>query len=423
MRILKAPDPSAGAREEEIADAVARIIADVRARGDAAVREYTRRFDGVDRDPVVPLEDARRALLSLGDADREALTWAARRIEAFAHAQRRALRDAALEVSPGAHADHRLVPVRSAACYVPGGRHPLPSTALMTIVPARVAGVPRVAACAPPGPDGTVHPVTLAAMALAGADEIYCMGGAQAVAALAYGTESVPAVDLIAGPGNAYVVEAKRQVYGRVGVDLPAGPSEVCVLADASADPELAAADLLAQAEHDVRARAVLVSTDERVARAVLRRVEDALAAAPPADVASLAWRARGEVGVARDLDEACAYVTALAPEHVELHLADPDAALSRLDACGAVFIGPASAAVFGDYGAGPNHVLPTGGAARFTGGLWVGTFLRPVSYLRLTPDAAAELAPVVERLASLEGLPRHALAARLRRRQQRRQA
>ncbi|MDQ7820440.1 MAG: histidinol dehydrogenase [Armatimonadota bacterium] len=417
MQILKAPRTPLEPDDEEVRAAVARIIADVRARGDAAVREYTRRFDGVDREPVVSGDEARRALASLDPADREALEGAAGRIEAFARAQRQALQDAAVEVSPGAHAGHRLVAVRSAGCYIPGGRRPLPSTALMTIIPARVAGVPRIAACAPPGPDGSVHPATLAAVALAGAHEIYCMGGAQAIAALAYGTESVRPVDLICGPGNAFVVEAKRQVYGRVGIDLPAGPSEVCVLADASADPALVAADLLAQAEHDVRARAALVSTDARVARAVLRWIDEALAQAPADDVARTAWQDRGEVAVAADLDEACAYVNAAAPEHVELHLADPDAALGRLDACGAVFIGPASSAVFGDYGAGPTHVLPTGGAARFAGGLWVGTFLRPVASLRLTPDAASALAPVVERLAALEGLPRHARAARMRRR------
>jgi sulfopropanediol 3-dehydrogenase len=416
VQTLKAPAAPAGG-DDEVGSTVSRILADVRARGDAAVREYTRRYDGVDSDPVVPLEDAHKALASLNRADREALEGAARRIEAFARAQRQALQDAAAETSPGVHAGHRLVAVRSAGCYIPGGRHPLPSTALMTIIPARVAGVARVAACAPPGPDGGVHPVTLAAMALAGADEVYCMGGAQAIAALAYGTESVRPVDLICGPGNAYVVEAKRQLYGRVGLDLLAGPSEVCVLADASADPDLVAADLLAQAEHDVRARAVLVSTDERVARATLRRIQDTLAASPPEDTARASWHDRGEVVVAQDMDEACAYVNALAPEHVELHVADPDAALARLVACGAVFIGQATTAVFGDYGAGPTHVLPTGGAARFAGGLWVGSFLRPVSYLRLEADAAAALAPAVEHLASMEGLPHHARAVRLRRR------
>jgi histidinol dehydrogenase len=252
-------------------------------------------------------------------------------------------------------------------------------------------------------------------MALAGADEIYCMGGAQAIGALAFGTTSVHPVDLIVGPGNVYVAEAKRQVYGQVGIDLLAGPTELCIIADGSADPELAASDLLAQIEHDARARVTLVCTDARVARAVLEHVESALARLNNPSTARTSWDENGEVVIASGVDEACSKVNALAPEHVELLVADPDAVVSRLTAYGALFIGAASSAVFGDYAAGPNHVLPTGGTARFTGGLWVGTFLRVASFTRLSAEGAASLAPLATRLAELEGLPAHASSARRR--------
>jgi histidinol dehydrogenase len=415
MNILKAPRAPTGPLTD-VRQTVARILEDVRTRGDAAVLEYTRRFDGVDRPSLtVGREDADRALAALPAPTRDLLQWARNRIGAFAQAQRGAIADLAVELSPGVQVGHRLLPVRAAGCYVPGGRHPLPSTALMTIVPAKEAGVSRVAACAPPGPDGSIHPVTLAAMALAGADEIYCMGGAQAIGALAFGTKTVRPIDLLVGPGNIYVAEAKRQIYGHTGIDLLAGPTELCIVADASADPELVGADLLAQLEHDVHARSVLICTAAEVARAVLQHVEETVARERPESVASAAWEANGEVLIATGLDEACARVNEMAPEHVELFVADPDAVAARLTAYGALFIGVASGSVFGDYAAGPNHVLPTGGAARFTGGLWVGTFLRVVSFTRLSPDGAAALAPFATRLAELEGLPAHAESARRR--------
>jgi len=402
--------------QTEVRDAVAHILDDVRARGEAAVLEYTQRLDGVKRQTLgIRRADADQALASLPGPTREALQWAKDRIGAFARAQQRTITELAVELTPGVQVGHRLLPVQAAGCYVPGGRHPLPSTALMTILPAKEAGVPRVAACAPPGPDGSIHAVTLAAMALAGADEIYCMGGAQAIGALAFGTTSVRPVDLIVGPGNVYVAEAKRQVYGQVGIDLLAGPTELCIVADGSADPELAAADLLAQLEHDARARAILVCTDARVARAALEHVESALARLNNPSAARTSWEENGEVVIASGVEEACAKVNALAPEHVQLLVADPDAVASRLTAYGALFIGPASSVVFGDYAAGPNHVLPTGGTARFAGGLWVGTFLRVASFTRLSAEGAASLAPFATRLAELEGLPSHASSARRR--------
>ncbi|MBI3974916.1 MAG: histidinol dehydrogenase [Armatimonadetes bacterium] len=415
MKRVKAPRPRPKA-QDELSDVVRRIVSDVRLRRDAALREHTQRWDHIDRpSPVIGAAEVEAALAGLPDEVRQVLEWARDRIAAFAGAQRDALRAVDIELGPGVRVGHRLLPIQAVGCYVPGGQYALPSSALMTIVPARVAGVPRIAACSPPGPGGSIDPITLAAMALAGAHEIYCMGGAQAIAALAYGTQSVRAVDDIVGPGNRYVVEAKRQVCGTVGIDLLAGPTEVCVIADGAANPVSLAADLLAQAEHDVEAKAVLLTVDEELARVVLTHVEDQLGHLPRATIARMAWEGHGEVIVVERLEEACAQANALAPEHLQLHVADPDTLIPLLTAYGSLFIGVPSGTVFGDYAAGPTHVLPTGGTARFTAGLWVGHFLRVAPFVRLSSEGAAALAPMVIRLAELEGLPGHYEAARLR--------
>lgn len=415
---MSAPDPlSLTDAPSDVERAVREILSDLRARGDAALRELTLRFDRVDRaSPRFTPREIAEAVGTLSDEIRQTLEAAHQRIAAFARAQREALRAVDIELGEGVRVGHRFLPVASAGCYVPGGRYPLPSTALMTIVPARVAGVPRIVACSPPGPDGAVHPLTAAAMILAGAQEIYCMGGAQAIGALAYGTESVEPVDVIVGPGNRYVVEAKRQVFGRVGIDLLAGPTEVCIIGDHTADPATVAADLLAQAEHDVDAKAVLLTTDATVAEAVRRQVEDGLRRLPTATVARTSWTRHGEVIVVGSLEEACARANALAPEHLELHVADPEPLIPRLTAYGTLFIGPFAGAVFGDYAAGPTHVLPTGRTARFSEGLWVGHFLRAAPFIRLSAAGAGRLAPTAMRFAELEGLPAHHAAAGLRR-------
>jgi len=414
---LSAPDPlSLTDGPSDVERAVREILSDLRARGDAALRELTLRFDRVDRaSPRLTPREIAEAVGTLSDETRQTLEAAHQRIAAFARAQREALRAVDIELGEGVRVGHRFLPVASAGCYVPGGRYPLPSTALMTIVPARVAGVPRIVACSPPGPDGVVHPLTVAAMILAGAQEIYCMGGVQAIGALAYGTETVPPVDVIVGPGNRYVVEAKRQVFGRVGIDLLAGPTEVCIIADHTADPATVAADLLAQAEHDVDAIAVLLTTDATVAEAVRRQVEDGLRRLPTAEVARTSWTRHGEVIVVGNLEEACTRANALAPEHLELHVVDPEPLIPRLTAYGTLFIGPFAGAVFGDYAAGPTHVLPTGRTARFSEGLWVGHFLRAAPFIRLSAAGAGRLAPVAMRFAELEGLPAHRDAARKR--------
>jgi len=413
---LKAARPAPEGDLAAIREAVAGILEQVRRRGDAAVREFTRRWDGVDRpSPVVDAREKEEAWRRVDPGAVRDLEFAAERIREFARLQLASLSPLEKEILPGVHLGHRLLPLGSAAVYVPGGRYPLPSTALMGIIPARVAGVPRVVACSPPDAGGGINPYTLVAMQLAGADEVYCMGGAQAVAALAFGTESVRPVDIIVGPGNRYVTEAKRQVAGTVRIDFPAGPSEVLVVADHTADPALVAADLLAQCEHDPQARATLVTTSRSLAEEVLREVNHQLAGLPADHVAREAWEANGEVYLVPDLEAAVDLANERAPEHLEVHVADWEGLLPAFKNYGSLFLGSLAAEVFGDYVAGPNHILPTGGAARFSGGLWVGTFLKVCTHQWLTPEGARLLAPVASRLATLEGLAAHARAASLR--------
>lgn len=400
----------ARADDPELRRRVAELVHAVRTGGAARLRALAQELDGLV--PGAPLllgpdvlAEAERAL---APRDRAVLARTAERIETFARAQRAALGALALPI-PGGRAELAYVPVERAGCYAPGGRHPLPSSVLMTALTARAAGVDEVWLASP-----RPAPVTLAAAHLAGVRGVLAAGGAQAIAALAHGIDGLPACDVVVGPGNRYVTEAKRALAGEVGIDLLAGPSELVVLADETAQPALVAADLLAQAEHDPDALPVLVTTAPALAEAVERELARALATLPGAAVARAAL-ARGGVYVARDLAEACARVDALAPEHLELALRDPAAARARLRHHGALFVAPACE-VLGDYGAGPNHVLPTGGSARATGGLSVLTFLRTRTTLVLdAPDAARELLADAAHLARLEGLEGHARAAELR--------
>lgn len=414
--VLKTPAAREEGERSPVSDAVADILRQVRARGDEALREFTRRFDGVDRaSPVVGEEERKAARAVVPGEVIHDLEFAADRIREYARLQLGAISEVVGEILPGVVAGHRLLPVQSVGVYVPGGRHPLPSTALMGIIPAREAGVERVAACSPPDGSGGINPYTLVAMEIAGADEIYCMGGAQAVAAFAYGTEAVRPVDMIVGPGNRYVTEAKRQVFGRVGIDFLAGPSEVLVIADHTADPVLVAADLLAQCEHDPQARATLVTTSRALARQVMEELDRQLAALPTSRVVKEAWDTGGAVYLVSDLEEAAELANEVAPEHLEIHASAADRIVPRLRNYGSLFLGDLAAEALGDYATGPNHILPTARTARFTGGLWAGTFLKVVSYQRLSPEGAKLLAPVASRLAALEGLAAHAAAARLR--------
>jgi histidinol dehydrogenase len=388
---------------------VAAILADVRARGDVALADWTRQFDR--RVPAgwrIGPEQMAAAWSSLSEADRTALDHAARNIERFAEAQRQAMQAFRIAIEPGVWCGQRLEPVARAACYVPGGRYPLPSTVLMTAIPARVAGVATVVVLTPPDP----HPAILAAAHRAGVAAVHPVGGVQAIGAAAYGTESVPAVDLIVGPGNAWVTEAKRQVFGHVGIDALAGPSEVLVLFDTSADLRKVAADLLAQAEHDPDAQALAITEDAAAAEQLSAEVGRQLAVLPTREVAAASVAQHGAIVVVRDRAAMLALANERAPEHLEIHTRDAAELAAHCQAFGGVFIGEQAAEVLGDYCAGPSHVLPTGRAGRFTGGLGVHTFVRVLTTQEIDPGAGAGLAATAARLARLEGLEGHARAA-----------
>ena len=394
---------------------VTAILNDVRDRGDSALRDWSEQLDrGVAPAWTVPQDVLERAWLDLPQADQAAIDHAARNIRTFADAQKRSLQPMEIEIEPGVFAGQRIVPVDRVACYVPGGRYPLPSTLLMTVIPALAAGVQHVVVLTPPKPNAWPDQHILAAAFRAGVTAVHPIGGAQGIAAAAFGTESIAAVDLIVGPGNAWVTEAKRQVYGIVGIDSLAGPSEVMVLCDATSDAATVAADLLAQAEHDPDAAAVLVSADRALLEAVAGDLQTRTAASPRRAILEQSLATYGRL-VRADRELAIALAQAWAPEHLELCVSDPDNWLPGLTNAGAVFVGSASAEAFGDYGAGPNHVLPTNRSARYTSPLGVATFLKRQSLLRLSSADAAAMAPWVERLAEAEGLTHHGRSAALR--------
>lgn len=421
--MIKELKPSKKRTEEDrsrLMATVGDIIADVRMNGDAALMEYNRRFDGCERTALrISEQEIRDAYDKVSAQEIEDIKKAAANIENFAKAQRAtvgALED--FSPSPGIVLGHRVIPVGSCCCYVPGGGYPLYSTALMLGIPAKVAGVERVTACSPVI-KGTecIHPKTLVAMDVAGVDEIYAAGGAQAIAAFSYGTDQIQPVDMIVGPGNSFVTEAKRQCYGKVGIDFVAGPSEVLIIADGNADPEVLAADILAQSEHDKEAKGILVTTDEKLGAAVIDAVEAQLSTLETEPIARSSWNDFGEILIADSLDEAVEYANAYAPEHLEVNVAEADAdrVVSGLKNYGSLFIGGNTAEVFGDYASGPNHTLPTLGAARYTGGVWVGTFLKICTYQSMSRDAMMGIAPLVSNLARGEGLIGHARAAEIR--------
>jgi sulfopropanediol 3-dehydrogenase len=414
---LKRAEP-AGAAGEEVRRIVSEMLLEIERRGGAAVREYSRRLDGWDPPSFrVTGEEVRAAEAAVPDELREQIAFAQTQVRNFAIRQRATLGDLELETLPGVVLGHRHVPVDAVGSYVPGGRYPMLASAFMTVVVPKVAGVRRVAACAPPREGRGIHPAQLHAMAGSGADEIVCLGGVQALAALAFGLDDLEPVDMIVGAGNAYVAEAKRQLFGRVGIDLLAGPTEILVLADATADPTLVAADLLGQAEHGPGSPAVLVSTSRRLAEDAGEEVENLLATWPTAEVAGEAWRRRGEVVVASGRDEAIELANAYAFEHVEVHAAEEelDAYLDGLRNYGSLFLGPDATVVYGDKAIGTNHVLPTAGAARYSGGLWVGKFLKTLTYQRLTAEGTRAVAPAAEAIARAESMDGHALTARMR--------
>ncbi len=395
---------------------VEETLARIGAEGDAAVRALSKQFDGWEpaqfRLSEVEIE---KAISQVSRRDLEDIRFAQEQVGNFARHQRAALQDIEVETMPGVVLGHRNIPVNSVGCYVPGGKYPMVASAHMSVVTAKVAGVKRVIASAPPF-HGAPHPAIVAAMHMAGADEIYVLGGMQAVGAMALGTESIAPVDMLVGPGNAFVAEAKRQLYGRVGIDLFAGPTETLVIADDSVDAELCATDLLGQAEHGPTSPAVLLTTSEALARATMAEVERLLAILPTAGIAAQAWKDYGEVIVCDSLDEMVAEADRIASEHVQVMTRDPDYFLNHMTNYGALFLGPRTNVAYGDKVIGTNHTLPTRGAARYTGGLWVGKFLKTCTYQRvLTDEASAKVGEACSRLCMLEGFVGHAEQANVR--------
>ncbi len=411
METLKKPSRSHGHAEndEAVAAVVDEIVSAVAAEGDAAVRRYSARLDGWEPEAFRLTTDEIAASLDRVPAQvLDDIAFGQEQVRSFARAQRATMMDLEVETLPGVRLGHRHIPVKNVGAYVPGGRYPMVASAHMSIVTAKVAGVERVAACTPPLV-GRVPDATVAAMQLAGADEIYVLGGVQALAALALGTATIDPVDFLVGPGNAYVVEAKRRLFGKVGIDLVAGPTEILVVADETADPVIVAADLLGQAEHSPASPAVLVTTSRALAEETLRQISEQLEGLPTAGIAAQAWEDHGEVVVVGSEGEALAAADEYGFEHVEIHTADPRWYLERMSNYGALFLGEATTVAYGDKTIGTNHILPTGGAARYTGGLWVGKFLKTVTFQECDDAASAVIGEICARQCRIENFEGHA--------------
>jgi sulfopropanediol 3-dehydrogenase len=404
-KYLKTGIPAAEieAANTKVQETVAKLIADVKARGDLAVRELSAKFDSwspasfrLSRNEIDSL------VASVSAQTIEDIEFAQAQIRNFAEHQKAALKDIEVETLPGVRLGHRNIPVSSVGCYIPGGRYPMVASSHMTIVTAKVAGVQRVIACTPPT-GGKPHPETVAAMALAGADEIYILGGVQAIAAMALGTETIAPVDMLVGAGSAFVAEAKRQLFGQVGIDLLAGPTEILVVADDSADVAFVAADLLGQAEHGPTSPAALITTSEALARSLPGEIERQLKMLPTAEIASVSWRDYGQIILVADLAEAVQEADRLAYEHVEIMTRNPRYFLERMRNYGSLFLGPETNVAYGDKVIGTNHTLPTRRAARYTGGLWVGKFMKTVTYQQCTEEASVLIGEYCSRLCAIE--------------------
>ena len=408
-------DPEAS---EEVRKTVSEMLLHVEKEGLAAVRQYSRDLDKWEPESfLVGQEEIDRAAEELSEDLRGHIAFAQDQIRGFAEAQRGTMTDLEIETHPGVVLGHRHVPVVNVGSYVPGGRYPMLASAFMTVIVPKVAGVERVVACAPPHKGEGMHPAMLHAMATSGADEIVCLGGVQALAAMAFGIEDLAPVDMLVGAGNAYVAEAKRQLFGKVGIDLLAGPTEILIIADDTADPELVAADLLGQAEHGPGSPCILVTTSRELGTAALAQVDRLLETWPTAEVAGEAWREHGSVAVVDGDDEAMALADEYAPEHLEVQVAEDKLPqyLDRLRNYGSLFLGEQATVAYGDKGVGTNHVLPTMGAARYTGGLWVGKFLKTCTYQQLTEEGTRRIAPTIEAVATAERMEGHALTATMR--------
>ena len=422
IRRLKTAKPEVERAEDDakIRATVDAALADIALRGDEAVREMSQKFDGHSPEAFQLTErEIESALSRVAKRDLEDIRFAQTQVRNFAQKQREALRDIEVETLPGVVLGHKNIPVNSVGCYVPGGKYPLVASAHMSVVTAKVAGVKRIAATAPPErtPEGPrPHPAIVAAMHLGGADEIYSLGGIQAVGAMVLGTASIAPVDMIVGPGNAFVAEAKRQLYGRVGIDLFAGPTETLLVADETVDGEICATDLLGQAEHGPTSPAILIANSEKLARDTMAEIERLLKVLPTAEIASRSWADYGEVVVCDSYEEMLAEAEAIASEHVQVMTRDPDFFLARMTNYGSLFLGPRTNVAFGDKVIGTNHTLPTKKAARYTGGLWVGKFLKTCTYQKvLTDEASALVGGYCSRLCVLEGFLAHAEQANVR--------
>jgi sulfopropanediol 3-dehydrogenase len=407
---LKRAAPATRADRGRVETTVREMLERIASERDEAVKHYAKTLDKWENDAFRVSPDTIRAVENrLPETFKDDFAVCLRNVTNFARLQRGSLTEFESEISPGVHVGQKQIPVAAAGCYIPGGKYPLISAAIMSVATAKVAGVQHVIGCAPPRDASGIFPATLYALNTAGADEIFCIGGVQAMASMAHGCVGMRAADIITGPGNAFVAEAKRQLFGVAGIDLLAGPTEILVIADESADPDLVAVDLLGQAEHGPDSPAWLITTSEALGRAVIERIEGRLQTLATREMAEPAWRNLGEVVVVPDDDAAIALSDEYSPEHLEVQTTRNDYYLSRLRNYGSLFVGEESTVAYGDKGVGTNHTLPTGRAARYTGGLWVGKFIKTVTYQRLTPEASRTLAPVMARMCEAEGMIAHA--------------
>jgi len=401
--------------EEQVYKTVKSMIEEVKEKGDTAVRDFSKRLDKWSPESFRLSDEQIQVIMkTLSDEVINDIKFAQAQVRRFAEEQKSSIKDIEVETLPGVTLGHKNIPVNSVGCYIPGGRYPMVASAHMSVVTAKVAGVKRVIACTPPI-NGEIPAATIAAMSLAGADEIYVLGGVQALAAMAIGTETIKSVDMIVGPGNAFVAEAKRQLFGTVGIDLLAGPTETLVIADDKADPEMIACDILGQSEHGPTSPGALITTSERVAKETLIEIDRQLEVLPTADVARVAWEENGIIIIVDSLEEAVKEADRLAFEHVEILTETPDYFLENLKNYGALFLGPETNVAYGDKVIGTNHTLPTKGAARYTGGLWVGKFIKTCTYQKCTPEASVMIGEYAARLCELENFMGHREQALLR--------
>jgi sulfopropanediol 3-dehydrogenase len=416
VHYLKKAEPLSRESNADLVNRVRSILLDIETNRDAAVKRYAAELDKWTK-PTFRVSDAEIAAArrAMSPVFKEDFAFCKKQVTDFAKRQRESMHEFEEGFGDGITLGQRIIPVSTVGCYIPGGKYPLISAAIMSVATAKVAGVPHVIGAAPPRDGEGIFPPTLYALAESGADEIYTIGGVQAFASMAYGCVGMRPVDMITGPGNPYVAEAKRQLFGQVGIDLPAGPTEILIIADHSADPALVATDLLGQAEHGPDSPAWLITTAEKLGVAVINEVERQLLTLPTAAAAKAAWERWGEVMVVEDDEAAAALSDQYAPEHLELQTRHNDFYLARLRNYGSLFIGEESTVAYGDKGVGTNHTLPTGRAARYTGGLWVGKFLKTVTYQRLTAEASERIAPIIGRMCHTEGMLAHELTADVR--------